>query len=115
MGKQFRKQAKYLLLVLLVSACTSKHVMDKNIYSGDYPTLQIREMWHVCSLSFQQKAPQTPFPEMMRMCDCYVDHMRKNFPSKSLNNLSISTGKSIGEQLNLTCNVRQNLTGTRLM
>ena len=115
MGKQFGHLAKCIILALLISACTPKQVPTKTAYSGDYPTLQIREMWHVCSLSFQQNAPYTPFPEMMRMCDCYVDHMRKNYSSKGLTNLPVNVGKLSGEQLNKTCNVLQKISGTTLM
>ncbi|MBS1256883.1 MAG: hypothetical protein MAG581_02711 [Deltaproteobacteria bacterium] len=109
MKKQIGHIVTIILFALIISACTQqKQVQIKSAFSGDYPTIQIRQMWHVCSISFQQNAPYTPFPEMMQMCDCYVDHMRKNYTSQGLNNLPENAGELIGEQLIKTCNIIQN-------
>jgi len=48
-------------------------------FNGNYPTLQVRELWQVCSLTFQQKHPQLPQALRWLVCDCYTDIIRRDY------------------------------------
>ena len=44
-----------------------------------FSTEKVRAMWYMCSTQFQMVAPNIPQGERVRLCDCYVDHMRSTF------------------------------------
>ena len=48
-------------------------------FNGNYPTLQVRELWQVCSLTFQQKHPGLPQALRWLVCDCYTDIIRRDY------------------------------------
>jgi len=58
-------------------------------FSSDNSTLKfstekVRGMWFVCATQFQVVAPNIPQLERVRLCDCYVDHIRANYTSEQI-------------------------------
>ena len=55
------------------------HDNETHKFNGNYPTLQVRELWQVCSLTFQQKHPHLPQALRWLVCDCYTDIIRRDY------------------------------------
>ena len=54
-------------------------VLTTTVYSGNFSTEEIRGMWMTCSVGFKESAPFYPLDFVWRHCDCYTDHVRKNY------------------------------------
>ena len=52
-------------------------------FNGNFPAKQIRELWQVCSFTFQQRHPQLPQPLRWLVCDCYTDIIRRDMTPES--------------------------------
>ena len=78
-------------------------------FSSDNSTLKfstekVRAMWFMCATQFQRVAPTIPQIERVRLCDCYVDHMRTTFTPKQvililLERLVKSTDNTLDDQI----------------
>lgn len=54
------------------------HDNETQKFNGNFPTLQVRELWQVCSLTFQGKHPMLPQELRWLVCDCYTDIIRRD-------------------------------------
>ena len=82
----------------------SQKYYDNRKFDGNYPAKQIRELWMVCSATFQAKQPQLPQPTRWEVCDCYVDEMRMTHPQKDINDLDDIESRKMGLRLIRVCN-----------
>ena len=55
------------------------HDNETHKFNGNYPTLQVRELWQVCSMTFQGKHPGLPQQLRWLVCDCYTDIIRRDY------------------------------------
>ena len=75
-----------IIIVFLVVGGTTLAQDNATKFNGNFPTKQVRELWQVCSFTFQQRQPEIPQPLRWEMCDCYVDVIRGTMtPEESLN------------------------------
>ena len=90
-------QIKILIVVLIIlfTGCTVNkpsqiEKKEKNKYSNNFTTEEIRAYWALCQQAFLQKNPYTPPLVIIGHCDCYSDYVRKTYKNtKELNNLTI--------------------------
>ena len=69
----------------------------------DYSTEHIREIWQACSFNFQSQFPQIPQAIRWPLCDCYVDHLRKNLTSLQVKTLSPTEAQTLGLEVSIVC------------
>jgi len=48
-------------------------------------------------------APHINQPERVRLCDCYVDHMRSTFTPEQVIALTSEQSKELGMKMNIIC------------
>ena len=77
-------------------------------FSSDNSTLKfstekVRGMWFVCSTQFQMVAPTIPQIERVRLCDCYVDHMRTTFTPEQVEDMTSEQSRELGMKMNIIC------------
>lgn len=77
-------------------------------FSGDFPAKQIRELWQVCSFTFQTRHPQVPQPIRWETCDCYVDVIRETLTSESARNSTKEEAQELTIELIQQCNDKFN-------
>jgi hypothetical protein len=84
--------------------------IQSNFASGKeelkFSTDKVRSIWQICSNQFQTLAPNIPQLERIRLCDCYVDHMRSTFTPKQVEALSLEQTKELGKKMNIICPVQ---------
>jgi hypothetical protein len=68
-----------------------------------FSTEKVRSMWYMCSTQFQMVAPHIDQPERVRLCDCYVDHMRTTFTPSQVLALTSEQSKELGMKMNIIC------------
>ena len=83
-------------------------VMQGTVYGQDNSTLKlstekVRAMWYMCSTQFQMVAPNIPQGERVRLCDCYVDHMRSTFTPEQVEALTPEQSRELGMKMNIIC------------
>jgi len=59
------------------------HDNETQKFNGNFPAKQVRELWQVCSFTFQQRHPQLPQPLRWLVCDCYTDIIRRDMTPES--------------------------------
>ena len=72
-----------------------------------FSTEKVRAMWYMCSTQFQMVAPNIPQGERVRLCDCYVDHMRSTFTPKQVEALTSEQSRELGMKMNIICPTKQ--------
>jgi len=72
-----------------------------------FSTEGVRAMWYMCSTQFQIVAPHIAQAERVRLCDCYVDHMRNTFTPKQVEALTPEQSKELGMKMNIICPTQQ--------
>jgi len=82
----------------------SQKYYDNRKYDGNYPSSQIRELWQVCSMTFQAKQPHLPQPTRWEVCDCYVDVIRETHTPEEAHTLSPENAKKLSLKLINQCN-----------
>ena len=68
-----------------------------------FSTEKVRAMWFVCATQFQKVAPTIPQIERVRLCDCYVDHMRTTFTPEQVLALTSKQSRELGLKMNIIC------------
>ena len=79
-----KKILTFFIGLVLLGGCTKTievekivEVPQKSRFKGDYPTLEIRNMWTSC---FQgQQMVRVPPPIAITICDCLVDTTRQDY------------------------------------
>ena len=72
-----------------------------------FSTEKVRAMWYMCSTQFQMIAPHIAQGKRVRLCDCYVDHMRNTFTPKQVEALTPEQSKELGMKMNIICPTQQ--------
>ena len=82
-------------------------VITTTVYSGNFSTEEIRDLWMTCSIRFSQVNPYLPQQFVLRHCDCYADLIRKNYKnSDDLEALSPDGLNTLKEKLVTNCNLK---------
>jgi len=68
-----------------------------------FSTEKVRAMWYMCATQFQMVAPTIPQIERVRLCDCYVDHMRSTFTPEQVIVLTPEESRELGLKMNIIC------------
>tara|TARA_B100000287_G_C20589590_1_gene763669 strand:- start:230 stop:574 length:345 start_codon:yes stop_codon:yes gene_type:complete len=68
-----------------------------------YSTIEIRQMWEMCSLQFMRVHPNVQRMQRIKLCDCYVDHMRTKHTPEEVKALSPEESKSLGREMAVVC------------
>ena len=68
-----------------------------------YSTIKIRQLWEMCSLQFLRVHPNVQSPQRIKLCDCYVDHMRTKHTPEEVKALSPEESKSLGREMAVVC------------
>ena len=98
------------ILLFFVGAKLKSVWAEDNVtkFSGDFPAKQIRELWQVCSFTFQTRHPQVPQPVRWETCDCYVDVIRETLTSESARNSTKEEAQELTIELIQQCNDKFN-------
>ena len=90
--------------VILITFCFL--LISSQVFSREevkFSTEKIRAMWFMCATQFQMVAPTIPQIERVRLCDCYVDHMRSTFTPKQVEALTAEQSRELGMKMNIIC------------
>ena len=68
-----------------------------------FSTEKVRAMWYMCATQFKMVAPTIPQIERVRLCDCYVDHMRTTFTPEQVLALTSEQSRELGLKMNIIC------------
>ena len=90
---------RFILTGLLLLISTQVFPKEELKFSTD----KIRAMWFMCATQFQKVAPTISQEERVRLCDCYVDHMRSIFTPEQVTALTPEESKKLGMKMNLIC------------
>ena len=90
--------------VILITLCL--FLISSQSFSKDelkFSTEKVRAMWYMCATQFQIAAPTIPQIERVRLCDCYVDHMRSTFTPEQVIALTSEQSRELGMKMNIIC------------
>ena len=90
--------------VILITFCLL--LISSQSFSKDelkFSTEKVRAMWYMCATQFQMVAPTIPQIERVRLCDCYVDHMRTTFTPEQVIALTSEQSRELGMKMNIIC------------
>ena len=101
-----KEHTLHLLMLCLFSIFIYGAVMQGTAHGKDelkFSTEKLRSMWYMCSTQFQMVAPTIPQVERVRLCDCYVDHMRTTFTPEQVIALTPEQSRELGLKMNIIC------------
>ena len=104
------KLAEKIIIILIVFLLGISYFPTKWAFAKDklkFSTEEVRSMWYICSTQFQMVAPTIPQLERIRLCDCYVDHMRTTFTQKQVEALTPEQSRELGMKMNIICPTQQ--------
>ena len=90
---------KAILTVFLI-LISSSNAFSKEL---EYSTEKVRVMWYMCSTQFQMVAPHITQGERVKLCDCYVDHMRTAYTPEQVLSLTPEQSKVLGLEMSTIC------------
>ena len=96
----------YFILLCMFTIFLYAGYMQATVYGKDklkFSTEKIRAMWFMCAAQFKTVAPTIPQLERVRLCDCYVDHMRSTFTPEQVIALSPEQSRELGLKMNIIC------------
>ncbi len=98
-------QLKLLVIIVFIVLSGTVGAQDNATrFNGNFPASQIRNLWQVCSFSFQQRQPQIPQPMRWDVCDCYVDVIRETLSPEEISKLDFEEAKKLTVKLINECN-----------
>ena len=100
-----------ILLFFALAKMKSVYAHDnvtKTKFDGNFPAKQIRELWQVCSFTFQTRHPQVPQPIRWETCDCYTDVIRETMTPESATNSTPAEAQELTVELINQCNDKFN-------
>jgi len=100
------KLAEKIIIILIVFLLGISYFPSKWVFAQEplkFPTEEVRAMWYICSTQFQMVAPNIPQGERVRLCDCYVDHMRSTFTPKQVEAFTPEQSRELGMKMNIIC------------
>ena len=92
------------LFLLLNLGMTGITLAEK--FSGKFPTAHIRELWQICSMTYQYKVPGLEQFIRWEICDCYTDTIRKDLTPDKVKNMEYEAAKELSTKLINECNVK---------
>ena len=95
------------LIITLIFIIGAQNFASGGTHTLKFPTEEVRAMWYMCSTQFQMVAPHIAQAERVRLCDCYVDHMRDTFTPKQVEALTPEQAKELGIKMNIICPTQQ--------
>ena len=95
------------LIITLIFIIGAQNFASGGAHTLKFPTEEVRAMWYMCSTQFQMVAPHIAQAERVRLCDCYVDHMRDTFTPKQVEALTPEQAKELGIKMNIICPTQQ--------
>ena len=101
-----KEHTLHFIMLCLFAIFMYGAVMQGTAYGKDelkFSTEKLRSMWYMCSTQFQMVAPTIPQVERVRLCDCYVDHMRTKFTPEQVIALSPEQSRELGLKMNIIC------------
>ena len=102
-------QLKLLVIIVFLVVGNIIWAEDNSTkFDGNYHSKHIRELWQVCSFTFQAKQPQVPQPLRWEICDCYVDVIRESMTPEDALKASPEQNKKLAEDLINKCNGKLN-------
>lgn len=108
MGIQLR--FLFIILLLLGFGTIQAEPPKKTKYNGNFQTKQIRELWLVCSITFQSQHPALEQAMRWKVCDCYTDVVRETTTPEGLSKLEYSKARELSVKLINECNGKINET-----
>ena len=97
-----------VIIVFLLIGDTTWAEDNASRFDGNFPSKKIRELWQVCSYTFQTKHPQIPQPLRWEVCDCYTDVIRETLSPKEVDKLNFIKTKDLSMKLINECNGKLN-------
>ena len=97
-----------VIIVFLVVGNVALAQDNATKFNGNFPSKQIRELWQVCSFTFQTKHPQLPQPLRWDVCDCYTDVIRETLSPEEVSKLNFIKTKDLTIKLINQCNGKLN-------
>ena len=86
---------------------SSKILATEPKFVGTFSTETIRQLWQVCSMSYQRLG--TPVPTYTRHCDCAVDVMRSHYPGPEIfETMKKNESTKLSTLIRLNCNEYRN-------
>ena len=95
---------KILILFLLLNLGVYGTILAEP-YSGKFPTAHIRELWQICSVTYQYRQPQIDQMSRWIICDCYTDMIRKDLTPDKVKDMEYEAAKELSAKLINECNV----------
>jgi len=100
-------QLKLLVITVFLGCTILNPVMaEEPKFNGNFLTKQIRELWQVCSITFQTNHPQLDQALRWEVCDCYTDLIRRTLTPDKLGTLDYKQAKELSSKLINECNVK---------
>ena len=96
---------KILTWFLLLNLGMTGIVPAEKKFSGNFPTAHIRELWQICSMTYQHKHPQLDQMTRWIICDCYTDTIRKDLSPDKVKQMEHEEAKKLSEKLINECNI----------
>ena len=96
----------HFIMLLLLAIFMYGAVIQGTAYGKEaikFSTEKVRSMWYMCSTQFQMVAPHITQGERVKLCDCYVDHMRTTFTPSQVLALTSEQSKELGMKMNIIC------------
>lgn len=97
---------KILTWFLLLNLTGMSGTILAGKYSGNFPTAHIRELWQICSMTYQYKLPGIDQFIRWSICDCYTDTIRKDLTPEEIKIMNYEEAKKLSEKLINECNVK---------
>ena len=73
-------------------------------FNGNFNSKRIRELWQVCSFTFQQRHPELPQDLRWTTCDCYLDTIRETLSPDKVMKMTPAGQAALTKSLIKTCN-----------
>ena len=104
------KLAEKIIIILIVFLLGISYFPTKWVFAKEplkFSTEKVRAMWYICSTQFAMVAPNIPQLERVRLCDCYVDHMRSTFTPEQVEAMTSEQSRELGMKMNIICPIQE--------
>jgi len=95
------------VILSIIFILISSYAFSKEL---EYSTEKVRVMWYMCSTQFQMVAPHITQGERVKLCDCYVDHMRTAYTPEQVLSLTPEQSKVLGLEMSTICPTQASFT-----
>ena len=95
-----------IIIVFLVVGSTTWARDNATKFNGNFPSEQIRNLWQVCSITFQNRHPQLPQLLRWQVCDCYTDVIREILSPEEISKIDYEEARELTVRLIDQCNGR---------